>query len=80
MQLGIGNEATFNLVETNQFKALTHLSLKFKQGNDEAIKKYLSGKLKDAKESIEQLRTSLGSFEENYTKSSCDNQQLMMDL
>lgn len=32
-----------------------HLSLKFRKGNDEAVKKYLANKYKDAKEAIKDL-------------------------
>lgn len=33
----------FKVVEANQFKQLTHLSLRFQPGTDETIKMYLSG-------------------------------------
>lgn len=36
----------FRVVESNQFKQLTHLSLRFQLGTDETIKQYLSGRLK----------------------------------
>jgi len=36
-------------VETNYFKQLTHLSLKFRQGNDETLKVYLASKLRELK-------------------------------
>ena len=50
MQLGVSNEAAFNIVEINKFKMVPHLSLKFKKGNDDAVKKYLGNKYKEAKE------------------------------
>ena len=49
LNMGLSNEANFCVVETNQFKALTHLSLKFKQGNDESIKKHLGTRIKEMK-------------------------------
>ncbi|XP_032243131.2 spindle assembly abnormal protein 6 homolog [Nematostella vectensis] len=46
-----------NIIETNTFKHLTHLSLKFLPGNDTEVKKYLAdclAKLKTEKNSLEQ--------------------------
>lgn len=37
---------TLDIVETNPFKHLVHLSLKFVAGNDDEIKKYLAACLK----------------------------------
>jgi spindle assembly abnormal protein 6 len=39
------HECTLNIVESNQFRALTHLSLLFKRANDETLKKHLSERL-----------------------------------
>ena len=41
-----GGFSVFSLVETNPFKELTHLSLKFRAGNDAAIKTYLAARLR----------------------------------
>ena len=38
--------ATLHVVETNPFKHLTHLSLKFLPGSDAEVKKYLAECLK----------------------------------
>lgn len=35
----------FSIVETNIFKHLTHLSLPFQAGNDDAVKRYLAARL-----------------------------------
>jgi len=53
MMQGVSNEAIVNIVENNNYRALTHMSLKYKQGNDEAIKKYLATKLKESKDQNE---------------------------
>ena len=42
-------ESVLSVVETNYFKQLTHLSLKFRQGNDETLKVYLASKLRELK-------------------------------
>ena len=39
--------ASLHVVETNPFKHLTHLSLKFLPGSDADVKKYLADCLKD---------------------------------
>lgn len=41
-----GGFSLFSIVETNPFKELTHLSLKFRAGNDSAIKAYLAARLR----------------------------------
>lgn len=43
-----GADAALSIVETNQFKALTYLSLTFRKANDELLKKHLAGKLKES--------------------------------
>ena len=48
-----------NVVETNSFKHLTHLSLKFLLGNDVDVKKYLAGCLTSLKVPVTQLLRSL---------------------
>jgi spindle assembly abnormal protein 6 len=35
----------FSVIESNKFKQLTHISLQLRQGNDAAIKSYLSSRL-----------------------------------
>ena len=44
--------ATLNVVETNPFKHLNHLSLKFVPGSDSDVKKYLADCLKQFKVSF----------------------------
>ncbi|KAM5162561.1 spindle assembly abnormal protein 6 homolog isoform 4-T4 [Callospermophilus lateralis] len=51
--------AFLNVIETNPFKHLTHLSLKLLPGNDVEIKKFLAGCLKCSKEEILSLTQSL---------------------
>ncbi|NWX85119.1 SAS6 protein, partial [Nothoprocta pentlandii] len=57
-----------NVVETNPFKHLTHLSLKFLPGNDAEIKKFLASCLKSLKEDKEMLEQKLRKTEEDFTR------------
>ena len=50
-----GADASLSIVETNQFKALTYLSLTFRKANDEMLKKHLAGKLNDASQSNREM-------------------------
>lgn len=43
------HECTLSIVEANQFRALTHLSLQFKRANDDMLKKHLSERLQSVK-------------------------------
>ncbi|MCO5594740.1 hypothetical protein L7F22_048773 [Adiantum nelumboides] len=60
-------DSTFSVVEANQFKHLSHLSLCFRQGNDSTIKTYLAGRLSEFKTANtdlhEKLRRTLLSLE-----------------
>lgn len=53
LSLGVSNEGVLSLVEQNQYQTLVHVSLRLKQGNDETIKRYLAGKLKETRDALE---------------------------
>uniref|UniRef100_A0A672QLY8 Spindle assembly abnormal protein 6 homolog n=1 Tax=Sinocyclocheilus grahami TaxID=75366 RepID=A0A672QLY8_SINGR len=57
-----------NIVETNAFKHLTHLSLKLLPGSDTDIKKYLATCLSTVKEEKQQLEQKLRKTEEDLTR------------
>lgn len=50
----------FSVTETNPFRQLTHLALRFVAGNDAAIKKYLAGRVADFKSQLLYMRDELG--------------------
>ena len=50
-----GADAALSIVETNQFKALTYLSLTFRKANDELLKKHLAAKLKESSQQTKEL-------------------------
>ncbi|POM64791.1 Spindle assembly protein [Phytophthora palmivora] len=52
-------QSVFSIVETNPFKQLTHLSLRFFPGDDAAIKAYLAARLAQVGASKRSLSTSL---------------------
>ncbi|XP_043347003.1 spindle assembly abnormal protein 6 homolog isoform X2 [Dermochelys coriacea] len=60
--------AFLNVVETNPFKHLTHLSLKFLPGNDADIKKFLAICLKCIKEEKSLLEQKLKKTEDDLTR------------
>jgi hypothetical protein len=78
-EIGASGEATFKIVQMNQFKASDHLKLKFKKGNDESIKKYLSSKLKLTKDTLIDLEQKQGALEQAHQKVLETNEQLMFD-
>lgn len=47
MDLGVGGDATFSVIEINQFKHLKHVELRFRIGKDEDIKQVLAQNLKE---------------------------------
>ena len=56
---GSGSAAQLEMIETNPFKHLTHLSLKLVAGSDAALKKHLAQCVKTLKVSIPSLMISL---------------------
>ncbi|XP_009645804.2 spindle assembly abnormal protein 6 homolog [Egretta garzetta] len=66
---------SLNVVETNPFKHLTHLSLKFLPGNDTEIKKFLASCLKCLKEEKKMLEEKLRKTEEDLTRQLSYTQQ-----
>ena len=59
-------EVYFNIVENNEFKSLTHLSLKFRSANDEMIKNYLATGWKTKKSEYEAQYERYTNMSENY--------------
>uniref|UniRef100_A0A8V5GCA9 Spindle assembly abnormal protein 6 homolog n=1 Tax=Melopsittacus undulatus TaxID=13146 RepID=A0A8V5GCA9_MELUD len=70
---------SLNVVETNPFKHLTHLSLKFLPGNDAEIKKFLASCLKCLKEDKLMLEEKLRRTEEDLTRQLSYTQQSLSE-
>jgi len=67
-------------VETNQFKALTHLSLKFREANDQSLKQYLAVRLAEERASNEKLRQRIDGLEDHLSAKNSDLERASMDL
>ena len=72
LERGRSGEAVFNIVETNQFKQLTHLSLRFKGGTDEVVKTHLAARVKELKILTEELSRNLHQTQEKYTRAQAE--------
>ncbi|KAM9283844.1 spindle assembly abnormal protein 6 homolog isoform 3-T3 [Morus bassanus] len=70
---------SLNVVETNPFKHLTHLSLKFLPGNDAEIKKFLASCLKCLKEDKTMLEEKLRRTEEDLSRQLSYTQQSLSE-
>ncbi|XP_064625249.1 spindle assembly abnormal protein 6 homolog [Lineus longissimus] len=68
-----------NVVETNPFKHLTHLSLRFLPGKDNDVKKYLADCLKMAKDQISSLQGKLETTECSLSEKLFQTQQALSD-
>lgn len=73
-------DACLNIVETNLFKQLTHLSLKFKSGGDEALKRYLAAKLKESKTLCDELTSKLKNTEDSLQLRTAEMQEANRQL
>ena len=68
------------IVETNQFKHLCHISMKFQPGNDTRIKEYLSQRLSEVRAANSVLTSQLGQSRENVAQLSSDLKYLKEDF
>ena len=59
-------DVLFQIVENNEFKSLTHLSLKFRSANDEMLKKWMAVGWKAKKVECETMFKKLTDLTENY--------------
>ena len=75
-----GADAQLQIVETNQFKALTHLSLAFRKANDELLKKHLAAKLKEASQSTKELDHVTLELNSRLQESQREREQMQGDL
>ncbi|XP_030646972.1 spindle assembly abnormal protein 6 homolog [Chanos chanos] len=71
--------SNLNIVETNAFKHLTHLSLKLLPGSDVEIKKYLAACLSALKEEKQLLEQKLKKTEEDLTRQLSYAQQTLSE-
>ena len=64
-----GATSLFSIIETNQFKHLSHIGLIFRPGTDSAIKSFLAEKLLEARTTIIQLQRDCSSTSRELTAS-----------
>lgn len=64
LECGSGGDSTFSIIESNQFRELTYIALRLRQGTDEAVKQYLAGKLRSCKTENADLSERLRASEE----------------
>ncbi|RLN74338.1 hypothetical protein BBJ28_00025342, partial [Nothophytophthora sp. Chile5] len=72
--------SVFNIVETNPFKQLTHLSLYFVPGNDAAIKAYLAARLAQVGANRRSLSSSLKQTSEVFRNAQESEAKLQQQL
>lgn len=78
--VGYSADAVFSVIETNQFKQLTHLSLRFRTGDDETLKQYLAKTLSTYKTQAESLAARLETTEDALNVQTNQNEKLRLDL
>ncbi|TPX46521.1 hypothetical protein SeLEV6574_g03192 [Synchytrium endobioticum] len=72
--------AIFNVVETNTFKAITHLSLHFIPGNDAAVKTYLANLVREYKGETASLRSQLSNTTNTLTSRLREQESMLTSL
>ncbi|KAJ3159150.1 Spindle assembly abnormal protein 6 [Geranomyces michiganensis] len=77
---GAVEHAVLQVVETNRFRNITHISLKFTPGNDAAVKQYLAQLVKDYKTENNTLRDQLNTTGSTLASRLKDSEQLAAQL
>ncbi|KAG7396082.1 Spindle assembly abnormal protein 6 [Phytophthora boehmeriae] len=78
--LDANGQSVFSIVETNPFKQLTHLSLRFFPGDDAAIKAYLAARLAQVGASRRSLSSSLKQTSEELRQTQQSESKLQQQL
>uniref|UniRef100_M4B318 Spindle assembly abnormal protein 6 N-terminal domain-containing protein n=1 Tax=Hyaloperonospora arabidopsidis (strain Emoy2) TaxID=559515 RepID=M4B318_HYAAE len=73
-------QSVFSIVETNPFKQLTHLSLRFLPGDDVAVKTYLASRLAQVGASRRSLSTALKQMKEELQLAQTNEAKLEQQL
>ena len=66
--------SVFSIVESNQFKVLKHLALRFRAATDATMKKYLAERLQQFQESNEEFAQQVSSLSESLSTSETERQ------
>eukprot|EP00928_Gymnodinium_smaydae_P026045 TRINITY_DN20558_c0_g1_i2.p1 TRINITY_DN20558_c0_g1~~TRINITY_DN20558_c0_g1_i2.p1 ORF type:complete len:792 (-),score=241.55 TRINITY_DN20558_c0_g1_i2:74-2449(-) len=61
-------ESSFTIVESTQFRELTHIALRLRQGSDDVVKQHLAGKLRTSRNELADLSERFQSTEEQLTQ------------
>lgn len=80
LHLAAGVEGTLAVVEANGFRELTHVSLQFRRGNDEAVKGYLAGRLGALKGNLASAQERLRAQDEDLRRHRQEREQLTAQL
>ena len=80
LMVGYSEAPTLNIIESNGFRQLVHLSLKFKQGDDENMKKYLATRLQEFKAENLDLKTKLENTEDALNLQNTANEKLKAEV
>eukprot|EP00826_Nyctotherus_ovalis_P027053 TRINITY_DN2109_c0_g3_i2.p1 TRINITY_DN2109_c0_g3~~TRINITY_DN2109_c0_g3_i2.p1 ORF type:complete len:523 (+),score=141.37 TRINITY_DN2109_c0_g3_i2:85-1569(+) len=80
IQVGQRSEIVLNIVETNRFKMLTHLSLLFRAGDDEMLRECFAKKYQGVKGEYEEALKKLATVEEELRGQININERLKSDL
>eukprot|EP00958_Prasinococcus_capsulatus_P023383 scaffold3446_cov393-Prasinococcus_capsulatus_cf.AAC.5 len=78
--LAKAGESVFSVVETNEFKHLSHLSLQFRPGNDPAVKQLLSARLYESKTRCAKLLAALSTAENELQRAQASENELSKEL
>ena len=73
-------EAFLNFIENNQFKALCHLSLRFREATDQILKQHLAHRLTFERSGNEDLRIKNERLEEGLLKKCEDYEKVVTEL
>ena len=80
LQIEPSGDAMLSIVESNQFRELTHIALKTKRGNDDSVKTYLADRLCQFRHRMESLEDQNSSLREDLRRFQIERDSVLRDM
>ena len=80
LQVDPSGDAILSIVEANQFRELTHISLKMKRGNDDSVKTYLADRLGQFRQRMDTLEDQNNVLREELRRAQIERDSLLRDM
>ena len=80
LQIDPSGDSVLSIVESNQFRELTHISLKLKRGNDDSVKSYLADRLGQFRNRMESLEDQNNALREELRRAQIERDSFLREM